>query len=98
MEEPAEAISGAVERAADQRSDVRRSQKAVARQLTDDHHVIVGKTEGRRLRRTAEPRPSRGGSNFLHKEIIASAGRALQTARRFEPYALRRIAARFRCQ
>src|SRR5213075_1484944 len=58
MKEPREAIIGAVEGAADQRGNVGRAQEAMPRQLPHDFHVVIGKTEGRRLRRTTEPRPA----------------------------------------
>ncbi len=58
VEELREPIVGAVERTRDQRRDMRRAQKAVPRQQPDDLHVVVGEAEGRRLRRTAEPRPT----------------------------------------
>jgi len=49
MEKPHEPIIGAVERAADKRSDVRRSDQSVPRNCTHDLHVIIGKPEWRRL-------------------------------------------------
>src|SRR5258707_2059211 len=58
MEEALEPVVGAVERAADKLGDMRRSDEPMPRDLADDLHVVVGKAEGRRFRRTAEPRQS----------------------------------------
>ena len=78
MKEARQPIVGAVERAADQRGDVGRAQEAMARELPHDLHVVVGEAEGRRFRRTAEPRQSggRGNDGGLHTEIIPPAGSA----------------------
>ena len=54
MEQPGEAVIGAIKRAADQGRDVGRSQKAMPRELADDQHVVVGNAEGGRLRRAPE--------------------------------------------
>jgi F420-0:gamma-glutamyl ligase len=45
------AVIGAVERAANQRGDMRRLEQAMARDLTYDLQIIFGKTKGRRLQR-----------------------------------------------
>ena len=72
MEEADEAIVGAIERAADKGCNVGRAQKAMAGELANDLHVVVGEAEGRRLRRTAEPRQSGRGRNDygLHPQSI----------------------------
>ena len=59
MEKPGEAIVGAIERPPDERRDMGRSQKAMAGELPDDRDITVGKAEGRRFRRSAEPRAAR---------------------------------------
>ena len=58
MEEARQAIVGAVERAADQGGNVGGAQEPVPRELAHDLHVVIGEAEGRRFRRTAEPRQS----------------------------------------
>jgi hypothetical protein len=56
VKKQAEPVVGAVERAADKRGKVRRSNEPVPRNLTDDLYIIFGETKGRWLRRTTEPR------------------------------------------
>ena len=73
MEQPGEAIVGSIEGAADKSRDVRRSQEAMARQVTHDLHVVIGETEGRRLRRTAEPRPAFGLCDRSNRGIVLPA-------------------------
>ena len=72
VKEPQKPIIGAVERAADERGDVGRPQKAAPGELTHDFDVVVSETEGRRLRRTAKPRPAGWGNERLrvHGDII----------------------------
>ena len=72
MEEPQQPVVGAVERAADKRCDVRRSDKPVPRDLADDLNVIIGEAKGRRFRRTAEPRQpnwSLNGGNIHTRQL-----------------------------
>ncbi len=65
MKEPQKAIVGAVERAADLRGDVGRSQEAMPSELADNLSVIIGEAEGGRFRRTAEPWPTGRGDKRL---------------------------------
>ena len=82
MKEPQKAVVGAVERAADERGDVRRTQEAVTRKLAHNVHVVISETEGRRLRRTAEPRPAGRGDmrlrvhayNYIGADGVGSVG------------------------
>ena len=72
VKEARQPVVGAVERAADQGGDVGGAQEAMPRELAHDLHVVIGQAEGRRFRRTAEPRQARlrcddGG---IHTEII----------------------------
>ena len=60
MKEAQKAIVGAVERTADEGGDMGGFEKTVPRKLAHDMHV-VGEAEGRRFRRTAEPRPTGWG-------------------------------------
>src|ERR1044071_3078030 len=57
MEEPLQPVVRAIERAPDQRRDMRRAQEAVLRNVPDDLDIVVGETEGGRLR-TTKPRPT----------------------------------------
>ena len=84
MKEPRQPIIGAVERAADQGGDVGRAQEAMPRQLPHDFHVVIGEAEGRRLRRTAEPRPAGRCDKRLqvHGAIIPRAKRGQSCTRR----------------
>jgi hypothetical protein len=52
-----QAVIGAIERAADQSSDMGRSEEPVAGEQADNPDIVVGQTKVRRLRRTDEPRP-----------------------------------------
>ena len=58
VEELGKPVIRAIDRAADERCDVRRSQEAISRKLTHYNHFIVGEAEGRRLRCTSKPRPA----------------------------------------
>jgi len=82
MEEPREAIIGAIERAADESRNVGRTQEAMPRQVAHDRHVVVGDAEGGWFRRTAEPRSTSGlrDSQFAHAGIIASTRRRSNAA------------------
>ena len=79
MKEPQKAIVVAVERAADQGSDMSGFEKAVPRKLAHDVHVVVGEAEGWRLRRTAEPRPTGRGDKRLHVHANNYTGPHLST-------------------
>ena len=70
MKEPGQPVIGAVERAADQGGDMGRAQEPVPRKLPYDFHVVVGEAEGRRLRRTAEPRPAGRCDKRLHVHVV----------------------------
>ena len=74
MEEAQQAIVGAVDRAPDQYRDVGRAKKAKPRELAHDLYVVLGKTEGRRFRRTAEPGSSCRllNSGDIHAPIISA--------------------------
>jgi len=77
MEETHQTIVGAVDRAIEQRRDVSRPKEAKSCELAHDLHVIIGKAEGWRFRRTAEPWPAclPLNSGDIHAAIIASPGR-----------------------
>ena len=80
MKELGETIVRAIERAADEGRDVGGTQEAMACKVTHDRHVVVGEAEGRRFRRTAEPRPAdrRGnGMHHIHVHSITGAQEAI---------------------
>ena len=74
MEEPREAIVGAIERAADEGRDMRRSQEAMPRELAHDRHVVVGEAKGggSDARRNRGRRVDAAIDGGIHTDIIAA--------------------------
>jgi hypothetical protein len=70
MREP---IIRTIDRAANKRRDMRRSEEPISRELAYDNHVVIGKPEGRRFRRTAKSRPAGCDGKCLgvHTDIIS---------------------------
>ena len=77
MEKSREPVIRAIERTADKRGNVRRSQEAISRKLAHDNNVVVGKPEGWRFGRATESRSTSWRSKCLriHTDIITDDSR-----------------------